>query len=90
MVTQTLLEKRKKTNSNKKILSRFILYIDKKSGDIYSSDKKGNVWLTTLKGSQTKIKTSEFTEYNFYASNINDDELMDLFISDNYGTNAII
>ena len=76
----------KKRIQTKKIPITNSFYLDKKSGDIYSSDKKGNVWLTTLKGSQTKIKTSEFTEYNFYASNINDDELMDLFISDNYGT----
>lgn len=60
-------------------------YIDEKSADIYSSDLNGNIWLTTLKGSQTKIKTSELANYKFFASKINNDELMDLFISDNTG-----
>ena len=29
-------------------------YLDKKDGSIYTSDNSGNIWLTTLKGSQTK------------------------------------
>ena len=60
-------------------------YIDKKVGSIYTSDNSGNIWLTTLKGSQTKIKTSELESFSFYASNINNDDLMDLFISDDSG-----
>ena len=60
-------------------------YIDKKVGSIYTSDNSGNIWLTTLKGSQRKIKTSELESFSFYASNINNDDLMDLFISDDSG-----
>jgi len=60
-------------------------FLDKKTGNIYTSDNSGNVWLTTLKGSQSKIKTSELESSSFYAANFNNDDLMDLFISDNSG-----
>ena len=75
-----------KNDFKQKIPINNSFYLDKKSGDIYSSDKKEAYGLPHLKGSQSKIKTSELSQYNFYASNVNNDELMDLFISDNYGT----
>ena len=68
-----------------KIPVKKAFFIDKKTGNIYTSDIRGNVWLTILKGNQTKIKTSELESSSFYATNFNNDELMDLFISDNSG-----
>ena len=75
---------KKRTNIGK-IPIKSSYYIDKKDGSIYTSDKSGNIWLTTLKGSQTKIKTSELESFSFFASNFNNDDLMDLFISDDSG-----
>lgn len=57
-------------------------YIDSKTGDIYSSDSDGNIWLTTLNGSTSKIKSSQINDHIFYATHFNDDNMMDLFISD--------
>jgi hypothetical protein len=72
----------KKRTDIGKIPVKSSYYLDKKDGSIYTSDKSGNIWLTTLKGSQTKIKTSELESFSFFASNFNNDDLMDLFISD--------
>ncbi|MBH83639.1 MAG: hypothetical protein CMP70_03070 [Flavobacteriales bacterium] len=73
----------KKRVNIKNIPIKSSFYIDKQNGSIYSCDKSGNIWLTTLKGKQTKIKTSELENFSFFATNINDDEIMDLFISNN-------
>mgnify|MGYP001322037585 CR=1 FL=1 len=75
----------KKRTDIEKIPIKSSYYIDKKAGSIYTSDNSGNIWLTTLKGSQTKIKTSELENFSFFASNFNNDDLMDLFISDDSG-----
>ena len=75
----------KKRTDIGKIPIKSSYYLDKKDGSIYTSDNSGNIWLTTLKGSQTKIKTSELESFSFYASNFNNDDLMDLFISDDSG-----
>ena len=73
----------KKRVNIKKIPIKSSFYIDQQNGSIYTSDKNGNIWLTTLEGTQTKIKTSQLENYNFFAANINNDEIMELFISDN-------
>jgi hypothetical protein len=60
-------------------------YVDENTGNIYTSDTNGNIWLITLKNTQTKIKTSELNDFEFYAAKLNNDEFMDVFISDNTG-----
>ena len=55
----------KKRTDIVKIPIKSSYYIDKKDGSIYTSDNSGNIWLTTLKGSQTKIKTSELESFSF-------------------------
>jgi len=57
-------------------------YLDNKFGYIYSSDSNGSVWLTKLDGTKSKIKTSELESHQFFAAKFNDDEMIDLFISD--------
>ena len=83
--TSVLGRNGKKRTDIGKIPIKSSYYLDKKDGSIYTSDNSGNIWLTTLKGSQTKIKTSELESFSFYASNFNNDDLMDLFISDDSG-----
>ena len=73
----------KKRVNIKKIPIKSSFYLDQQDGSIYTSDKNGNIWLTTLKGTQTKIKTSQLENFNFFAANINNDEIMELFISNN-------
>lgn len=58
-------------------------YVNKNNGDIYSSDSLGNVWLTKLNGTSTKIKTSNLDKHQFYAFPFYSDDMMNLFISDN-------
>lgn len=57
-------------------------YLDKTNGDIYSSDTLGNVWLTKLNGTSTKIKTSNLNDHRFYAYPFHSNSMMELFISD--------
>lgn len=57
-------------------------FVDDKFGYIYSSDSNGSIWLSKLDGTKSKIKTSELESYHFTAAQFNDDDLIDLFISD--------
>jgi hypothetical protein len=59
-------------------------YIDQQHGYVYTTDAQANVWLTDLKGNQTKIKTNALTNpHYFVAANINKDELTELMIAEN-------
>ncbi|MDB2674938.1 hypothetical protein N9Y90_00195 [Flavobacteriales bacterium] len=58
-------------------------YVDEKSGHIYSSDSAGNIFQTNLNNAtKKKIKTSEMDFHKFVAAKFNNDDLMDLLISD--------
>lgn len=58
-------------------------YIDQQHGYVYTTDAHANVWLTDLKGNQTKIKTNTLANpHYFVAANINKDELTELMIAE--------
>ena len=63
-------------------------YLDKQNALIYSTDDSGNVWQTTFDGTQTKVKSSDIGNHYFLAGQLNNDELMELIISDQNETSC--
>ena len=80
--TQIVGRDGKNRTSIEKIPLNNSFYINSDDGSIYSTDSIGNVWMTKLNGTSTKIKTSEIQSHYFLATNFNQDEFIDLFISD--------